>query len=207
MGIDGFFLEFVHGLCATAGGFFTPFLRLISILGEKSWFFLLISFILCLSKKTRWIGATAILAIFLGWIIADFGMKPFFMRMRPYTENNLYQDYWALAGSYPETDYSMPSGHVLGCAAFFISLYISCKKEIRPMISTIGIIVVTLMIISRTYFMHHYFTDCIVGVLIAVFVSYLAKFIVKLIYMAFKANEDIGFCRFVLNFDLFSNIK
>lgn len=207
MGIDVLFMEFVHGLYVSAGWFFTPFLRLISILGEKSWFFLLIAFILCLNKKTRWVGATAILAIFLGWLLADLAIKPFVMRMRPYTASNLYQDYWQMVGAYPETDYSMPSGHVLGCAAFFISLYISSKKSARPIISTIGIIVVFLMIVSRVYFMHHYFTDCLVGVLLAVVVSYISKFIIKFIHKVFKDNEDIGFCRFVLNFDLFSKMQ
>ena len=202
--MDSLFMEFVHNLCVSAGGFFTPFFRVISVLGEKSWFFLLISCFLCLHKKTRWIGATAILAIFLGWIIADFGLKPLIMRERPYMTGNLYLDYWALAGSYPETDYSMPSGHVLGCAAFFISLYITCRKSVRPYISTIGIVAVTLMALSRMYFMHHYFSDCVVAVLLAVVVSFVSKVIVKMIHNVFKANEDIGFCNFVLNFDLFS---
>lgn len=204
MGIDALFMEFVHGMCVSAGGFFTPFFRLISVLGEKSWFFLLISCILCLHKKTRWVGATAILAIFLGWIIADFGLKPLIMRDRPYTTGNLYLDYWELAGAYYETDYSMPSGHTLGCAAFFISLYITSKKSARPYISTIGIIGVVLMALSRMYFMHHYFSDCVVAVILAAVVSFIAKVIVKAIHKIFKANEDIGFCRFVLNFDLFS---
>ena len=204
MGIDALFMEFVHGMCVSAGGFFTPFFRLISVIGEKSWFFLLISCILCLHKKTRWVGATAILAIFLGWIIADFGLKPLIMRDRPYTTGNLYLDYWELAGAYYETDYSMPSGHTLGCAAFFISLYITSKKSARPYISTIGIIGVVLMALSRMYFMHHYFSDCVVAVILAAVVSFISKVIVKAIHKIFKANEDIGFCRFVLNFDLFS---
>lgn len=202
--MDSLFMEFVHSLCVSAGWFFTPFFRIISVLGEKSWFFLLISCFLCLHKKTRWIGTTAILAIFLGWIIADFGLKPLIMRDRPYMTGNLYLDYWELAGSYPETDYSMPSGHVLGCAAFFISLYITSRKSVRPYISTIGIIVVALMALSRMYFMHHYFSDCVVAVILAAIVSFMSKWIVKMIYKVFKANEDIGFCNFVINFDLFA---
>lgn len=202
MGIDALFMEFVHGLCVTAGGFFTPFLRAISVLGEKSWFFLLISLFLFLNKKTRWVGATAILSIFLGWILSSICLKPFFMRLRPYTAFNLYQDYWKLAGAYYETDYSMPSGHTLGCAAFFISLYITSKKSARNLISTVGIICVILMTISRTYFMHHYFTDCLVGVLLAVVVSFISKVVVRFIYKVCKDNEDIGLFKFILNFDL-----
>ena len=204
MGIDSLFMEFVHGICVTCGPIATPFLRLISLMGEKAWVFLLISLFLCLRKRTRWIGLTAILAIFLGFIIADVGLKPLIMRMRPYTASNLYQDYWLLAGAYEETNYSMPSGHTLGCAAFFISLYITSKKSARTYISTIGTIMVILMIISRTYFMHHYLTDCLVSILIAVIVSYLSKFIIKTIYKFLKKNEDIDLFNFILNFDLFA---
>ena len=205
MGIDALFMEFVHGLCVSAGVFFTPFFRLISLLGEKSCIFVLISLILCLNKKTRWVGVTALFAILLGWIVSSFGLKPTIMRMRPYTANNLYQDYWEMAGAYPETNFSMPSGHVLGCAAFFISLYITSKKDRRPIISTIGIIVVMLMALSRMYFMHHYFSDCVVGVLIAVVVSFISKWIVKSIHKFIKANEGIALFNFILNFDPFAN--
>ena len=204
MGIDELFMEFVHGMCVSAGGFFTPFLRLISILGEKSWIFVLISLILCLHKKTRWVGATALLSIFLGWIITSFGMKPLIMRPRPFTDKNLYIDYWKMAGAFIEDDYSMPSGHVMGCTAFFVSVYITCKKNMRPIISTIGIVTVILMAISRMYFMHHYFTDCFVGVIIAVVVAFISKIIVKSMYRFLKANEDIGLFRFIINFDVFA---
>ena len=69
MNIDHLFMEFVHALCVYAGFIFTPILRLMTLLGEKAWFFLLISFLLLLSKKTRWVGLTAILSILLGFII------------------------------------------------------------------------------------------------------------------------------------------
>ena len=36
MGIDALFMAFVHGMCVSAGGFFTPFFRLISVIGETS---------------------------------------------------------------------------------------------------------------------------------------------------------------------------
>lgn len=205
--IDELWINLVHNMCVVAGGFFTPFFRIISLLGEKAWFFLLISFLLLLSKKTRWIGATAILSIFLGFIIADFGLKPLIIRERPYLVSKIYQDYWELAGAFPETNYSMPSGHTLGCAAFFISLFITCKKSMKPMVLKVGIISTILMIFSRTYFMHHHLTDCLVGVVIAIFTSYLSKVIVKLIYKFIKANEDIGLFNFILNFDVYKKRK
>ena len=204
MYIDELWISFVHNIAVFAGGFFTPLFRLITFLGEKAWFFLLISFLLLLSKKTRWIGATAILSIFIGFLNADFGIKPFAMRLRPYETSKLFQDYWELVGAIPETNFSMPSGHTIGCAAFFISLYITCKKNMKKTVLITGIIITILMILSRTYLMHHHLTDCLVAVIISIFISFISKFIVKGIYLFLKANEDIGLFNFILNFDLYN---
>lgn len=204
MNIDEKWIFFVHSLCLFAGGFFTPFFRVISFLGEKAWFFLLISFLLLLSKKTRWIGATAILSIFIGFLIADLGIKPFIMRPRPFESSKLYQDYYIMAGAVPETNFSMPSGHTIGCVAFFSSLYITCKKSEKKKILIIGIICSLLMIMSRTYLMHHYLSDCLVSVVISIFISFVSKFIIKAIHSFVKANEDIGIFNFILNFDMYN---
>lgn len=205
--IDNIVCEFVHFLCEIGGGFFTPFFKLISFLGEKSWFLLLVAVFLCLNKRTRWVALTAIFAVFIGWIIADYGIKPMIARVRPFQSSypKLYE-YWVAAGSVMEDDFSMPSGHTLGVAAFFTSLYITCKKEYRKGILIAGVISVILMTLSRCYFMHHYFTDCLVGAIIGILVSFVAKFIVKLIYKLCKSFPDFFLFNFALNFDLFEFI-
>ena len=202
MSLDNIFIEFVHNLAVFAGPFFTPFFRLISILGEKCWFCLLIAFYLMLRKKTRFIGLTAILAVFIGFVIADILLKPAIMRERPYLASVAFQKYWELVDSYTETGYSMPSGHCIGITAFFVSLYITVPKNKRKMISNIGFVAVVCMILSRCYFMHHYFTDCIVGVIIGAIVSYIAKAIVRLIHSLCKKMEDITLFNYILNFDI-----
>ena len=138
--IDNIWIEFVHKLCVLGGKFFTPFFRVISFFGEKGWLFLLIAFVLLLSKKTRWIGASIILSIFIGFLTASVLIKPFIMRLRPYETSKLWQDYREMAGGIPDTGFSMPSGHTVACASFFISLLISCKKKYKAKIFNIGII-------------------------------------------------------------------
>lgn len=202
--IDELFMEFVHALCVYCGAILTPILKLMTFLGEKAWFFLLLSFLLLLSKKTRWLGLTAIISILLGFILGNLILKPLIARERPFLENMLFQDYWKFAGSLPEVDFSMPSGHTVGCASFFISIYLTAKKSWKKKIMIIGIIFTTLMIISRTYFMHHYLTDCIAGLILSIFTSYLAKFIVKNIYRFCKSYEDIGIFNFIVNFDFYN---
>lgn len=207
MSIDSIFIEFVHNLCVQFGSFLTPIMRVISFCGDKGWLFVVIAFFMMFRKKTRWVGATATLAILIGFIIGSVFMKPFFMRMRPYTASNLFQDYWVLAGSFTDSGYSMPSGHTIAVTAFFLSLYITSAKQNRKLIKNVGIVAVILMIISRCYLMHHYLTDCIVGVIVAFVTSYLAKFIVRLIFNFCKKYSDIGIFRFILNFDVIHNIK
>lgn len=189
MMIDNMVCEFMHMLCESAGGFFTPFFRLISILGEKCWLCVLIGFILCVRKKSRWVGVTIVLSIFLGFLVADFVLKPCIMRLRPYLSDiTRYYRYWQDAGAIEETGYSMPSGHTLGVTAFFTSLYITAKQEKRKTIMIVGIICIVLMAMSRCYFMHHYFTDCLAGAIVAIIIACITKVLVKLIYKICKVN-------------------
>ena len=207
MSIDGLVIEFMHSMALRFGDFLTPIMRIISLLGEKCIVCLIVAVFLCLRKKTRWIGATAILAIFLGFILADFALKPLIMRERPYLANNLFYDYWEYVGAYQETNYSMPSGHSLGIAAFFVSLYITSPQQNRKLIKTIGIISTVLMVCSRCYFMHHYFSDCVVGIIIGTIMAFISKPIIKLIYKFCKKNEDLTLFNFILNFDTFNKEK
>lgn len=202
MSLDEIFIEFVHNLAEMGGSFFTPFFRFISILGEKSWLFVLIAIILMLKKKTRWVGATIFLAILLGFIFSSVLIKPIIMRDRPYVADIIFQKYWEFVGGIMDTGYSMPSGHCTGVTAFFVSLYITSKKQNRGLISTIGIICVTLMVFARCYFMHHYFTDCVAGIILGTIVSFIAKAIIRIIHMICKKYEDITLFNFILNFNV-----
>lgn len=200
--MDLWFANLMHGLAVIGGGFFTPFFRFISMCGEKSIVFLLIAFIMVLRKKSRWVAITIIISIFISWIVADFIIKPLVMRPRPYQSSiNLLYDYWVYVGSIPENNFSMPSGHTLGCAAFFSSLYFTCKNR-RSIIVNIGIVVTFLMIMSRCYFMHHYLTDCLVAVILAVVMSILGKIFAKIIYKTCKTLDSSRFFSFILNFDI-----
>lgn len=204
MFIDIIFFEFVHFLYEIAGVFFTPFFRLITILGEKGWFFLVIASILALRKETRWVGATIILSIFFSFVLSDAVLKPLIARPRPYQSDmaNIYK-YWVDAGSIEEKGFSMPSGHTLAVASFFFSLLITVKKSNRKMIFSYGVFGILLMILSRCYFMHHHLTDCLLSVVIAFFMAYIGKFVARLVYIICKNNKNIGLFNFIVNFDFF----
>ena len=200
--VDNAVIEFMHILCERFGFILTPIMRLVSILGEKCWSCLLVAFCMLFKKKTRWIGATAILAVFIGFVVADLAIKPAVMRLRPYMTSIDFQKYWELAGAYPETNYSMPSGHSVGITAFFISLIITSPKKNRPLLKKLAFICIILMVASRCYFMHHFFTDCLVGIIIGIISAYISKAIMKGIHYICKKYEDLKFFEFILNFDI-----
>lgn len=201
--MDQFFMEIVHALCVYAGFIFTPFFYFFTFIGNKCWFFLLIAFFMCFIKKTRWIGVSAIFAILFCYLFGDVLLKPLIMRPRPFqSSSNVYYEYWQLAGSFFKDEYSMPSGHMSGTVAFFTSLYICSKKEVRKPILVIAIIVSICMALSRMYFMHHYFTDCLVGAIIGFVMAFIAKFISIKIHNFCKGFEDVPFFNFILNFDI-----
>lgn len=200
--IDNAVIEFLHILCEKIGFILTPIMRFVSILGEKCWSCVLVAFVMLFKKKTRWIGATALLAIFIGFIVEDFAIKPTVMRLRPYMTSNIFQNYWMLAGAYPETNYSMPSGHTVGVTAFFVSLIITSPKQDRPFLKKLAAICIILMVLSRCYFMHHFFSDCLVGFVIGIMSAYVAKAIIKGIHYICKKYEDIKFFDCILNFDV-----
>lgn len=202
--MDGIFLELMHLLCEYAGTFFTPFFVAISFLGEKSWFFILIATVLCLSKKTRWIGATAILSIFLCFLLSDFIIKPLIMRPRPFqSSSEVFFKYWKMAGEIMDDGFSMPSGHTLGVVTFFTSIIITYKKSKRKYLIVVGIIMTTLMIFSRCYLMHHYFTDCIVSIILGIIISFITKKIISFIIKLCITYKKIPIFNFALNFDFF----
>lgn len=202
--IDNLFFEFLHILCEVAGGVLTPFFKFITLLGEKGFIFLLIAFVLFLRRKTRWVGATIILSIFLAYIFGDVILKPMIGRIRPYQSAvpNLY-DYWIMAGQVEESGYSMPSGHTLACASFFISLIITVPRNYRLKLIKPAIICTIIMICSRCYLLAHHLTDCLFAVVLSFVFSYVAKCIVKLIYNMCKNHQNFPLWNLALNFDFF----
>lgn len=208
MFLDNLYFEFVHFLSLLAGDFFTPFFKFISMLGEKGWFFLFIAFLLLLRKRTRWIGTTIIISVAIGWVTADLIIKPWIQRLRPYLSSSaVYYQYWLQAGSIEEKGFSMPSGHTIAVTSFFTSLFITCKKNIRKGILIAGITFTLLMITSRCYFMHHYFTDCLVGIIFGIVSSLTAKVISKIIRNTCLFFSNIPLFSFIINFDIFSRFE
>lgn len=60
------------------------FWKFITMLGNGGWFWITVSVILLIPKKTRWIGVTALIALAVGALITNVVLKNMVARTRPY---------------------------------------------------------------------------------------------------------------------------
>ena len=198
-GFDGGVFNAMHNLAVGAGGFFTPFFKIITLLGEKGILFILAGLVLLCFAKTRKIGVCMIGAIAIGAIITNITLKPIVARPRPFTDPE-FTGFWEYVGSPQESENSFPSGHTTSIMAFATAMFITCNKKW----SWVGFVGTILMGMSRIYLIAHYTTDVIAGIIVGGIAGVLAFFITKLIYTIVDKNKDKKFFKFVLEFDICS---
>ena len=198
-GFDGGVFNAMHNLAVGAGGFFTPFFKIITLLGEKGILFILAGLVLLCFAKTRKIGVCMIGAIAIGAIITNITLKPLVARARPFTDSQ-FTGFWEYVGSPAESENSFPSGHTTSIMAFATAMFITCNKKW----SWVWFVATILMGASRIYLIAHYTTDVIAGIIVGGIAGVFAFFITKLIYKIVEKNKDKKFFKFVLEFDVAS---
>ena len=154
-----------------------PVMKFLSFLGEIGWFWIVLSLILMIFKKTRKAGITAAIALVLVFCIGNFGIKPLVGRVRPYVD---YADLIPLG--YIPTDLSFPSGHT--STSFAVALVL--QRMIPNKFSVPLIMLATLISLSRLYNCVHYPTDVLCGFLLAYIVSQIVSFV------AIKVKKNPG---------------
>ena len=200
-GFDGSIFNAMHNLAVKAGGFFTPFFKVISFLGEKGIFFITIALVLLLFSKTRKIGICTLGAIAFGALFTNIILKEVIARPRPFDAG--YYDFWAFVGKPVEDGFSFPSGHATATMAAATALLFTANKKW----SWSGMILTILMGLSRIYLTVHYPTDVIAGLIVGAISGTIAFFITKLIYHLLDKYKNKRFFEFVKQFDLIKNRK
>ena len=199
-GFDHLFLSIQHWLAEHAGGILTPVMRAISFLGEKGWPFFLLAFVFILFASTRDLGVCIFGAVCCGALISNIILKDMIARIRPFLSGNIeYELWWMAAGSVAEDGFSFPSGHVTACAAGMTAITLMRgKKWIGP-----SVVVVLLMMCSRTYLMAHYPSDVVAAMIIGVLSGVIAWVITQLIFRFLKRmRRKVPFFGFILDFDI-----
>lgn len=141
------------------------FWKFITMLGNSGWFWLAVSLMLTVPKKTRAIGITALLALAIGALITNVTLKNAVARTRPY---ELIDGLVLMIEK--QRDFSFPSGHT--CASFAASLvYLKMmpKKYGVPFV-----ILAALIAFSRLYVGVHFPTDVLGGLIVGIFSAWAA---------------------------------
>ena len=199
-GFDHLFLSIQHWFADHLGVVLTPLMRVITLLGEKGWPFFLLALLFILLADRRDLGVCIFGAVCCGALITNIILKDNVARLRPYESGNIeYELWWMAVGSPLEDGFSFPSGHVTACAAGMTAISLmKGKKWIAP-----SVVVVLLMMISRTYLMAHYPSDVVAALLIGVFSGFVAWFITLGIFHVLKRyRRRSSFCAFLLEFDI-----
>ncbi|MDE6970349.1 MAG: phosphatase PAP2 family protein [Eubacterium sp.] len=133
----------------------TPVVIFITSLGNAGIFWILLSALLLVSKKTRKAGFISFLALFASLLINNLLLKNLVARMRPF---DAYQALLPLVAR--PVDFSFPSGHT---GSSFASAYVLYKR--LPKKAGLAALVLAVLIgLSRLYVGVHYPSDVLAGV-------------------------------------------
>ena len=145
--------------------FLTPVMRVITTLGNGGAFWIVLTLLLLIFKRTRRMGVYCAASMLLTLLVVNLCIKPLAARTRPY---ELIEGLQILV-SRPH-DYSFPSGHSansLTCAWTIFRL--APKKYGVP-----ALVLAVLIALSRLYVGVHYPTDVLAGAAIGVLLSEVA---------------------------------
>lgn len=135
----------------------------ITHLGDAGLIWIGLAIILILNKKYRTHGVVMLLALLIGVVIGNLGLKNTIARARPCwidTSVNLLIPV--------PTDFSFPSGHTLASVIGATSLVIANKK-----FAWFAIPLAALIAFSRLYLFVHFPTDVFAAVILGITIGYL----------------------------------
>lgn len=195
---DAAILGFYHSLAEWGGGFFTPFMKFISILGEEGILLVLFALTLMLFAKTRKNGICMLGALCFGVLFTNIILKNAICRMRPFESYAEFAEFWNFVGATHAGGFSFPSGHTTAAAAAMTALMLTFrKKAVIPAVAFVA-----LMAASRNYLMVHYPTDVIAAMLVGAVAALCSYAVTHAVFGLCRHYENMKFFHFVLHFDI-----
>ena len=148
----------------------TPFMKIVTFLGNGGWFWILCAVVLLAIPKTRKTGYAAVFSLIFGAIVTNLLLKNIVARPRPFAEIEALIPLIA-----KPTDFSFPSGHTTASFAVALVMFRMLPKKI----GIPAVVLAALVAFSRLYLGVHYPTDVLVGFVVALVGSLLAVWIVR----------------------------
>jgi len=168
-GIDTAVLYFFAG---NQNDMWTPFMRVMTELGDAGLVWIVLSLILFFLPKTRRLGMAMALALILCLLVGNGLLKNIFSRPRPCWR---HQDIKLLIPN--PTDYSFPSGHTFASFASATTAFL-WKKRWGFLCLPFALVIS----VSRLYFCVHYITDILAGMILGICLGVLAYRLVHFFY-------------------------
>ena len=157
------------------GGILTPIMQVITHLGDKGAFWILVTLALLIypNRKTRRLGVFCGCAMVIGLIVTNLVIKNWVARVRPYDiDHPLFKDLVLIVGA--EHDWSFPSGHTTNSLACAWVLFRKAPKKW----GVAALVLAILIALSRLYVGIHYPTDVLGGVVIGICSACLSMWLV-----------------------------
>lgn len=136
--------------------------RFISMLGDHGLFWIFLTLLLFLFKKTRRAALASALSMLLTLLVVNILLKPLAARIRPY---EVIEGLRYIVAK--ESEFSFPSGHSANSLACAWVLFRMCDKRI----GVPALILALLIALSRLYVGVHYPTDVLAGVAIGMLLA------------------------------------
>ena len=156
----------------------------VTALGDAGIIWILAAIVLVLIPKCRKVGITMGVALVLGLLIVNCGLKPLVARIRPY--DYLFQttgeNFKLLIAA--QSDFSFPSGHTL---ASFESATVLLAYNRKAGIA--AFVLATVIALSRIYLFVHYPSDVLFSVVLGIGIGLFAALAVNKLFYRFKVGQ------------------
>ncbi len=196
-------LSAIHTFALAAGDVMTYLMRAITMLADHGYGMIALGLILFCFKRTRKAGLATLLGIAVGALITNVTLKPLVFRARPYTHEE-YRVMWEAVLGLVESERSFPSGHTTSAMAAMMGLFLATKNKKR----TWPVLLFPLLMgFTRLYFVVHYPTD-VLGGLVAGALGGLGGFgLVYLLYRFLARHRENRLVKLYLTLDPIDLVK
>lgn len=149
--------------------FLDAVMSFVSFLGNKGAVWIMLALIMIAFKKTRTGGVLVLVAVSLGFVIGELGIKNLVDRVRP-----CYIDTTVRMIIERPTSSSFPSGHTCSSVAAAAVLFLYDKRFGIP-----AAILAVLIAFSRMYLFVHFPTDILAGMILGLICAAATYFVYK----------------------------